>query len=188
MKSRQDESREYRAFLSQQEISAPPALDIAVRREIRERLSPSFVQVWSKLGISHLAASLVTLSVCPQFQFRLLGEGHGLMGVFMDWFGPVGCTVACAVFFMGTSSVLSSWVLERDEIRELRGRTLPAVLGLLLPSLAFFALVGVMSGTTGLADFLQADTALWTLGALVGGWATLRAGLGMRLRPQAAAN
>jgi len=182
MNFRRHESREYTAFVESSGVTPPPAIDRAVRETIGAKLQPSFGRVFSKLSVTHVVASAVTLSVCPQFQFRLVGEGHGLMELFMDAFGPLGCTIACGVFFMGVSAALATAVLNREEARSLRGRTLPAVLALLLPSLGFFALAGAMSGALSPTDFVQTDTLVWLLGGLAGGWTTLSAGLGLRLR------
>ena len=83
---------------------------------------------------------------------------------------------------MGASAAIAMGILNREEARALRGRDLAAVLSLLLPSLGFFLLIGVMRGILTTVDFLQLDTLIWILSAIAGGWATLRSGLRLRFQ------
>lgn len=140
------------------DVQAPNHLRTAIQAAVFSDLSPSFIRVLGKMGIIHVLTSLVTLSICPQFGFRVWGEGMGLMDVFMR-LGDVGCALACGIFFLGTTLVLASLILRRAEWRTIRNHRLLTVTSLLLPSLGFFR---VMDGVF----FLEFSLA-WMLGAFL---------------------
>lgn len=154
-------SAEYAEFRSAHaSVPAPSALLERVHRD----LNPSLTHLLTKISLIHIVSALVTLSVCPQFGFRLIGEGHGLMHYFMA-LGSAGCPLACGVFFLGTSFSLSAFVMNRDELRKLRESRLLILTVLVLASLGFFK---VMDG-----EFFLEFSLFWIVGAFLGGWLTL---------------
>lgn len=125
---------------AQRNLKVPEYLRFSIQTAVLSDLSPSFLRVLAKLGVIHVLTSLVTLSICPQFGFRLWGEGMGLMNVFMR-LGEVGCALACGIFFLGASLLLASVILKRAEWRTIRNHRLLTVTALLLPSLGFFRIM-----------------------------------------------
>ncbi len=150
----------------------PPAeLSEIILAKVRRDLDPPAIQVFIKLLGIHTVVSFLTLNLCPQFGFRLFGEGPGLMAYFMK-FGDAGCMAACGVIFLGATTFISSILLSRDEARKLI-RQWP-VHGLVLAgfSLAFFLSVD--------AYITFSAVIWWTIGSLMGGYASLRGGLLLR--------
>ncbi len=137
-----------------------PAPGDALLREVRDDLSPSPTRVFFKMAVLHSAASLLTLSVCPQFGFRLLGEGMGLMHLFMR-FGELGCFAACGAFFLGSSLLLAGGYLRGEELRLIRRHRWLGPIALAALSLGFFFMLdAAMSVRIAVA---------WMLGALLAG-------------------
>jgi hypothetical protein len=140
---------------------------------IDRQLNPSIWSVLTKLVAVHLFASLATLSVCPQFGFRIFGEGMGLMNVFM-LLGDYGCLVACGTFFMGSSLLLAALWLKIDEVRAIYSNRWLGIAALTLLSLGFFFMMD--------AQFVFGITMAWLIGAFLGGVLSLE--IGWRLRVQ----
>lgn len=119
------------------ESAATSTQDQAFFDLVSRDLNPAPSRVFAKLLSIHAVTTLFTLSVCPQFGFRLLGEGMGLMH-FFSVFGEYGCLFACGSFFMGTSLLVASLLLSRDEIRQVRKHRVLELGSLALLSLGFF--------------------------------------------------
>jgi hypothetical protein len=109
-------------------------------------LSPETFQenalgVFGKVLTVHAGTALVTLSLCPQFGFRLLGQGFwSLFDLFMI-FGHTVCTILCAVFFLGSSLAVTRVVLNLEEWALYFRKFWIINLGILGTTLGFFALV-----------------------------------------------
>jgi hypothetical protein len=157
-------NEDWKAFLASDAVSgksveAPsPELKTAIDGALASDLEPSFPLVLGKLGFIHVATSILTLSVCPQFGFRLFGEGMGLMHVLMR-LGEWGCAVACGFLFVGASVLLGALIMRRSEWRSIRSNGLLALTALTLPSLGFFK---VMDG-----EFFLEFSIGWLIGALL---------------------
>jgi hypothetical protein len=156
---------------------APQQLDESVRSQVHASLNPSPWAVFARLSLIHLACALFTLSVCPQFGIRVLGEGMGLMHSFMV-FGHVGCMVACGAFFLGTTALVAGFALTREDLAVIRRhRTLE------LGSLALLSLGALfMLNPEGVVLSLALA---WLAGSLVGATVLLEGT--WRLRASAAA-
>lgn len=128
-------------------------------------------RIFGKLALIQLVSGLFTLSICPQFGIRLLGDGLGLMTWFMA-FGNLGCVVACGSFFTGTSLLLASIILKPREVRTIRQNVVLAAGALTLLSMGFF----IMVRAEVILDFAIA----WGGGSIAGG--SLIFNLGARLR------
>lgn len=139
---------------------APEHLGRAILGDVRAELEPSYARVLAKLGIIHAVVSIGTLSVCPQFGFRLFGEGMGIMDAFMA-LGSFGCPVACGTFYLGTSFALAATVLRRPEWRAIRAHRMLTLTAIVLLSLGFFR---IMDG-----EFFLEFSIAWLLGALAAG-------------------
>ncbi len=151
---------EWNTFQSDHE-KAPDHLREALLIKVTSELRPSAPRVLAKLGILHVFASMATLSVCPQFGFRLAGEGMGAMHWFMN-LGTWGCPIACGSLFVGTSLLLAAIILSRPEWRTIRANPVLTLSAVILPSLGFFK---VMDG-----EFFLEFSIAWILGAVISGW------------------
>lgn len=87
-------------------------------QKAQSTLFPSAGQVFRKLFAIHLISSMLTLTICPQFGFRLIGEGHGLMHYFM-FAGTYGCQVLCGGFYMLSTVLLAFFALNTYQMRTL---------------------------------------------------------------------
>lgn len=167
---------EFREF-AENESAAQPSQGIpqgvtdAIFAAVRADLQPPAARVFSKLLLIHSAMALLSLSVCPQFGYRLTGEGMGLMHLFMA-FGTYGCMVACGAFFTGMSLFAAALLLRAEEIRLIRTHRALSLGALTLLSLGFFVMID--------ADVILGLAATWFAGSLFGSWLTLE--LGWRLR------
>lgn len=159
---------DYQEFKDVKQITPPQHLNESVLSFVRGELSPSPWKVFSKVSFIHLISALVTLSFCPQFGFRIFGEGMGLMQHFMH-LGSWGCMMACGSFFLGATLVLSLFVLKPAEILALRSHRIATLGALVLLSLGFFIMVD--------ADHILFSIAsAWALGSMLGGIAVLELG------------
>jgi len=143
------------------------ALSRGILARVRADLTPSVLSVMVKVSVFHALAGALTLSVCPQFGFRLFGSGMGLMRVFMAM-GHTACMIACGFFFLASSLLLSALLLSPEELRKLRAHRVFGLAYLILLSLIFFVIVDAQVA----AGFLG----LWLLGSVVGGLFSLELG------------
>jgi hypothetical protein len=164
-------SKDYQEFIGTTPVAPPLALTSAILTAVRHELSPSAWSVFFKLLSIHALSAVITLSICPQFGFRLLGDGHGLMAHFMR-FGSAGCMAACGFFFLGTSLLVASLLLQPAQLRVVRERRWVEIGSLAILSLAFFAAI-----TPGI---LLSPALFWLAGALAGAMCVME--LGWRLR------
>jgi hypothetical protein len=133
---------------------------------VNRSLHPSAWRVFGKLSLIHCITAAFTLSICPQFGIRLLGEGLGLMSHFMR-LGDYGCGIACGSFFMGTSIMVATLCLQPEEIRVLRKNQLLEFGALSLLSIGGFAMFH--------AEIVIWFAFTWLLGTVLGGSFTLEA-------------
>lgn len=113
----------------------PTALD-----HLKKELFPRLSTVAMKLGLIHLASSVLTLMACPQFGFRLFFSGHGLMHYFMKA-GSVACFGFCGALYLGVTFWLAKIFLGEFEWALLRKNAVLSLGVLSFLSLGFFAMI-----------------------------------------------
>lgn len=124
---------------------------------VKRDLCPSHKMVALRLIGVHLVSSLLTLSICPQFGIRIIGQGHGLMAYFMP-FGMLGCFLLCGAFYLGVTVLLSQIILSRPDWRQIKSFYTFYMLGLSLSSLLVFKFIH--------GEFLLMLSVAWLLGAM----------------------
>lgn len=124
-----------------------------VMRDLRPAFSASFARL---VGV-HLLSSAITLSVCPQFGLRLIGEGHGLMRYFMP-LGQFGCFLLCGAFYLMVTVFLGKMILAHADWRMIREHYALSMLGLSVGSLLSFSLIQ--------GQFFLGLSLMWMVGAL----------------------
>lgn len=167
------ENHDYQDFLNGPGSRPPRKITEQIFASVRTDFNPNAYWLFAKLLMIHTVMAVATLSVCPQFGFRVLGEGMGLMHVFMA-FGTYGCFVACGSFFMGTSLLIASLVLKSGEIQKIRRNRWLMTGTLTLLSLGMFFMVG--------PELVFSLTMPWFFGSLIGSIVTLELGWQLRVR------
>ena len=164
--------QEFQDFLSAAPSAPSAELSAAIFAHVERDLCPSAWSVFAKLAVIHFMTSVATLSVCPQFGYRVRGEGMGIQHYFMG-LGEYGCMVACGFLFLGTSLLAATLFLRREEIRAIRKNRLSELSALAFLSLGFFIMVD--------AEVVLSLAIAWFLGSLAGGLALLELGSLFRL-------
>lgn len=162
---------EFKEFMQTPGAQPPASLSSRVRDGIVQRLNPSQLQVFARLAAIHAISGAITLMMCPQFGFRLIGEGMGISHYFM-FLGEVGCIVACGVFFLGTSALVAALALKPEEVRAVRRHELLQISSVVFLSLGVFAMLR--------AEIVLGFAIAWIVGSVLGGIAMLE--LGWRVR------
>lgn len=126
---------------------------------VHAKLHPKLSHLILKLFSIHLFTAVITLSVCPQFGFKIFKLPINLMYEFMV-FGMPACYFLCGLFFTATSTAMAAIVLQRDEIRALKFHKTLAATAIILSSIGFF---GIMNPNL----FLEFSM-LWLIGAITG--------------------
>jgi hypothetical protein len=119
------------------EVGSISHLREIIERKVSSDLQTRVERVALKFSCVHLFASMISLSVCPQFGFRILGEGHGLV-YFFEVFGEWGCILACGGFFTAMTMGLTSLLFTPQEFWVLRSHSWLMVGSWILLSLGFF--------------------------------------------------
>lgn len=164
-------SEEFEQFLKTNDLVPNSEISQNILSAVYLDLYPSPTKVFSKLLGIHCLSTLVTLSLCPQFGIRVLGEGPGLMGVFMN-LGKYGCMVACGSFFTGFSLLVACLVLRFEELQVIQAHRWVQLGSLTVLSLGFFMMLD--------ANLFFGIAAAWLLGSFLGSYFTLE--LGRKLR------
>lgn len=162
---------DFEDFKTVEPMSPPPILSDRIFARVQNDLNPSPWKVFAKLSIIHFLSALVTLSICPQFGVRALGEGMGLMHYFMS-LGTYGCMVACGSFFLGSTVLVAMLLLRPEEVRVIRSHRLSELGTLTGLSMGFFLMLEV--------EFVLGFFLAWALGSFAGGVLTLEAGWSIR--------
>jgi hypothetical protein len=157
-------SREYVEFLTTEPITPPAGLSKWILSRVRAGLTPSAWKVFGKLSMVHFFVGLVTLAICPQFGFRVFGDGVGLMSYFQA-LGHYGCMIACGAFFLGLSIAVASIVLRPEEVRVLRRTELLQIAAMISLSLGVFIMAG--------AEIVVGFGLAWVAGSFLGGIAAI---------------
>lgn len=168
----EDWVNEFQEFVASEEIQPSKDLSAKILSKVHTDLNPAMWSVISKLGIIHILIGAMTLLVCPQFGIGAFG-GMGLMHIFMR-FGETVCTLACGAFFLGSSTLVGSFVLRPEEVKVARKNKLIGVLLLSSISVGVFICTG--------ANIVASLALIWALGSVIGGIATLELGWLIRSR------
>lgn len=151
---------DWQDFQNSEQTPAPQAILNSVLTQI-EKNQPSLAQVFTKLLLVHLFATGFTLIACPQFGLRLFfpSEARSLMDVFMV-LGHEACLFLCGAFYLGTSFLISKYILSPDCWLVVKRSRFVMTMTLALISLGFFRMWG---------DATSFElTVLWLLGAYLG--------------------
>lgn len=152
--------KEFDEFKGSDGIAPSTSVTQAVFAQVHRDLNPSAWKIFGKLSLIHCCVGAVTLSICPQFGIRILGNGMGLMTQFMR-FGDYGCSVACGSFFMGMSVLVATFLLRSEEIKVLKQNQLLEFGALTLLSIGAFLMFH--------AEILVGFAVAWFLGTILGG-------------------
>lgn len=164
---------DFKDFMFSESVLPPKVLSEKIYKIVESDLNPSSWKVFSKLTFIHFISAALTLSVCPQFGFRLFGDGVGLMGHFMH-LGHIGCMIACGVFFLGASLLMAIIALKTEEIKIIRKYRWVQIAALISMSLGAF----IMLDTEIVFGFASA----WILGNVIGALSVLELGWYLRKR------
>ncbi len=136
--------KSYRAFV-ESDTRTPPADKTSILRAVVARdINPSRLQVLQKSLMLHMAALVVTLTVCPQFGLGPIGGGHGIMHIVMDY-GDIACAAFCAGFFFSTSLAFIWIFMSRHETRVASIHSFSLALILVGTSFGFFLVASSIS-------------------------------------------
>lgn len=169
----EETNKEFQEFMEADPVAPPREISEKLLAFVRRELNPSPWLIFSKLSFIHLVVGVLTLSLCPQFGVRFLGEGPGVMRLFVP-FGAYGCIALCGAFFVGMSLFASGMILQLEELRVLRGHRVLQISALTLLSLGFFVMMD--------AEILIGFGVAWALGSILGGITLLEAGRLLRLK------
>lgn len=165
-----DWERDFAEFASVEPGAVPATLSSSILDRVRSDLHPSAFKVFGKTAAVHTLVGAGTLLFCPQFGLSFTSS-HGLMHYLMQ-FGESVCMLGCGAFFTALSLLVASLVLRPEEVRALKERQVLQLAFLSTLSLgAFLCLGGEVVLSLGL---------IWTLGAIIGGAASLEAGWAYR--------
>ena len=165
-------NRDFDEFKQIEPVLPPNSVTRSILARVHRDLHPSAWKVFSKLALIHFFTALATLSLCPQFGWRLFGDGMGLMQYFSG-LGDTGCGAACGSLFLGTSLLTATFLLRPEEVRCLRKNRLLELGALTLLSLGFFLMIH--------AEIAIGFGLAWLVGSVLGGIATLELGWVIRL-------
>ena len=135
------------------------AVNDKILSTVKNKLHPKISLLLVKLLLIHTSTALITLSLCPQFGFKLFKLPINLMYSFMILGMPV-CNFLCGLFFTTTSMIVASIILERDELRALKFKKTLAAGSLLLASIGFFSIMN--------PQLFVEFSILWLIGAFSG--------------------
>jgi hypothetical protein len=143
----------------------PSELDQKIKSHILSKLNPPCHKVFLKLSLAQLIASVLVLTICPQFHLGFFP--HSFLGhILMSW-GEAYCNLACGSIFLGTGTIFSFLILSSDELRVLKKHKFIHLPSLILLSLFSFVIFGV---EIQLLMFL-----IWGLGGMISSVAILSA-------------
>ncbi|HEY8272552.1 MAG TPA: hypothetical protein VIG33_16785 [Pseudobdellovibrionaceae bacterium] len=148
--------KDFESFLE----SGQRQMNPSVLENIKKEIFPAPSRVALKMGLIHLASSLLTLMACPQFGLRLFFEGHGLMHYFMKA-GSVVCFAFCGAFYLGASFWIAKIFLGEFEWEVLRKNPTLSLGALSLLSLGIFSMMS--------HDLHFEAGFVWLLGAILSG-------------------
>jgi hypothetical protein len=126
---------------------------------LREVEKVTWGRLVTKSLVMHGFASLFTLSICPQFDYRLAHWAR-LDHIFMHW-GEGWCSFWCGVLYMSVTALVLPGVLSAAEVKKLKPWWSVGVILLSVVSLLVFTVLGG-------SDIWDTLTFLWIFGAVLG--------------------
>ncbi len=163
--------KEFNEFMTAGSSEASKQVKEKLFSQVKHDLNPSRLHIFLKLGAIQTAIGTLILLFCPQFGMSLTDE-HRIMHLFMR-FGAQGCMFACGTLFVGTSLLVSAYILNFDELRVLRKHQPLQISALSIASMFVFFLIG--------ADIFEILTIAWLAGAIIGGMTLLEFGRATRI-------
>lgn len=161
------DKKDFHEFINEESIQPPKGVSDNILNMVEADLNPSAWNVFAKLSLIHFFSALLTLSICPQFGFRVFGSGTGLMEVFMN-LGYYGCMVACGIFFLGTSFLIAVVTLQPQQIKIIRKHSWVQIVSLISLSLGAFIMLD--------AQIVFGFALAWIIGTLIGAFSVLELG------------
>ncbi len=158
-KNDDDNNQEFLNFLNSDYSGPLRDVDDSVLSEIKKLLDPPFSLLLLKLALIHAFMGLATMLFCPQFQLSLTANDE-IYHFFHRTFGYYGCLAVCGLLFLGSGSLVSSFLLSRDEVLKINRK-----------SFLFFPLICLISLLVFIGFGAEAfiDTmAAWSLGGVFG--------------------
>lgn len=152
---------EYNEFCNEPGEAAPAHL----LKNVRTILFPNPWIVFSKLAVIHGVVGFFSLAICNQFGLNPFNTPYSLADLFMKIAGHHFCMLACGVLFISTTYLFANIFLSLEELEAVRRYEWLQLAVLSLASLALFYFLG--------AELVFTFVALWLLGALVGGLASI---------------
>ncbi len=137
----------------------PEKLNEQILSMVHDKLKPKLSTLLSKVFFIHALTAVITLSLCPQFGFKLFRLDINLMHSFMGFGMPI-CNLLCGLFFTTTSALATVLILNRDEIRAIRFQNILFSSFILLSSIGFFLIMN--------PDLFLEFSLMWLLGAVLG--------------------
>jgi hypothetical protein len=139
---------------------------------IKNRLFPSPWVVFSKISVLHLVVGFLSLGICHQFGLNPFNTERSLA----DWFMTVGghefCMLACGIFFMATTFLLSNLWLSLEELETIRRFEWLQSSLIIFVSIAAFYFFG--------AELVASIVGLWALGAIIGAFISIEGSFRLR--------
>jgi hypothetical protein len=139
-------------------------IDQVILNDIRNKLHPKLSTLLLKIFSLHLIAAIISLSLCPQFGFRLFDLNFNLMNSFMI-FGMSFCQLMCGAFFSLMSVTFILTGLNRDERRYIKYHQHILASVILLTSIGFFAIMKI--------DLFLEFSLFWILGGTLSIYLTM---------------
>ena len=143
------------------------AVDIpsSLLERVRRRIFPNPWIVFTKVLGLHLAVGFLSLAICNQFGLNPFNTEQSLTA----WFMKIGdhnfCMMACGLFFMATTYLLSNFFLSLEELESVRHHEwLQLALVVLISLCAFYFFGGQLVATF---------VGLWVIGAVIGGYLSI---------------
>ena len=153
---------EYMQFMEISPVTLPAEVDSQFwhqYKQLKEREKVTWWGLVTKSVMVHLVSSLFTLSICPQFDYRL-AHWASLEHIFMHW-GEGWCSFWCGVLYTSVTALLLPMVLSTSEIKKIKPWFSLGMLLLCILSLFVLTVLGARP----IWDTL---TFLWILGAVCG--------------------
>ncbi len=133
--------------------------------KIKSKLFPSPWLVFSKIFGIHVVVGSLSLAICNQFGLNPFNTEQSLT----DWFMKVGghnfCMIACGVFFMATTYLLSNFVLSLEELESVKRYEWLHTSFLVMISLSSFYFFG--------GEIVGLFALLWIIGAALGSFISI---------------
>lgn len=150
--------KDYNEFLEMD--SSQSQVPLSLYEKIKARIFPNPWMVFSKVFGIHILVGFLSLGICNQFGLNPFNTEQSLT----DWFMKIGghnfCMIACGVFFMATTYLLSNFVLSLEELESVKRYEWLQTSILILISLSSFYFFG--------GEIVGLFALLWIVGAALG--------------------